>query len=95
MLRDSLTYNLGNKEEKERIHTKDDRGTDPQTAELNSTVKVKVFLDEKKQPQMANLMKLAATGISQNSDDEDNEETDLMIIKQTNSNYGKRSVSTG
>ena len=65
----------------------------PTSGDAGASVKVKVFLDENKQQQMGNLMKLAASGISDTKEDDDNEENDLMLIKQTN--VGSRRVSTG
>ena len=62
-------------------------------ADQGASVKVKVFLDENKQQQMGNLMKLAANGISDTKEDDDNEENDLLLIKQTN--VGNRRVLSG
>ena len=65
----------------------------PASAELNNSVKVKVFLDENKQQQMSNLLTLAANGISSIVDDEDIEENDLMLLKQATSE--RKPVATG
>ena len=64
----------------------------PASAELNNSVKVKVFLDENKKQQMANLLTLAANGIS-SIVDEDIEENDLMLLKQATSE--RRPAATG
>ena len=67
----------------------------PQSISVDShgSLKVKVFLDENKQPLMGNLMKLAASGISLTTEDEDNEEKEYLLFKHRNSD--SRPVSEG
>eukprot|EP00795_Rhopilema_esculentum_P002461 gene2461-18118_t len=69
---------------------------DTPTADSNSVLKVKVFLNDNKEPQMGNLMKLASVGIKEEKDDDEElDNVDLVMARKTVSNLGKRSSSTG
>ena len=69
---------------------------DTPAADSNSVLKVKVFLNDDKEPQLGNLMKLASVGIKEEKDeDEELDNVDLVMARKTASNLGKRSSSTG
>lgn len=75
----------------------DVQGTEvpPNSVDYSSTVKVKVYLDEKKEQQMANIMKLAAAGVNLATEEEENEDNDPMLVAQTYSHVRKASSSPG
>lgn len=85
----------GNSSQLDSPKPEEGQGIAPQSSDYSGSVKVKVFLDEKNQPQMANLMKLASSGINQSTDDEENEENQPLVLGKSTSKTEKGSTSPG